>query len=565
MALTIPTLFFLLLFLSSKFPCSTAQTWIKSGYWFSGSEFPVTDINSPLFTHLICAFAGLNSSTYRLSISSSDAQSFSTFSPTVKQKNPTVTTLLSIGGGSANSSTFSSMVSQSNFRKSFIESSIKTARSYGFNGLDFCWVSASTSSEMTNMATLFDEWRLAIESESANSSGSQLILTMAVQFSPDLDNASFPIESIKKNLDWVHVMAYDYYMPSWWNYTAAFAALYDPGSEVSTEYGINAWIHGGLSANKLVLGLPFYGYAWTLVNPNDSAIGAPAKGTAITDDGSMSYKDLKAYMQRYRAVSEYNATYVVNYCVIGSNWIAYDDVDVVKIKVAYAKKMNLLGYFVWQVPYDDENWVLSYQAGSHFDVKIPNRSYGFHDLDLDWEYPQSTSEMANMGALLNEWRAAVATEAHQSAGQPPLVLTAAFYYAPSINGLNYPVQSKSNSLDWINLMAYDFYDPSWAKVTNSHAALYDPSGPISGSYGVGSWIQAGVSPTKLVLGMPFYGYVWQLADAITMGLWHLLMGRLDRATLRGDLGVHSRKQGRNGVQWHNCFELLLCWDNLDRA
>lgn len=366
MALTIPTLF-LLLFLSSKFPCSTAQTWIKSGYWFSGSELPVTDINSPLFTHLICAFAGLNSSTYQLSISSSDAQSFSTFTPTVKQKNPRVTTLLSIGGGSANSSTFSSMVSQSGFRKSFIESSMKTARSYGFNGLDFCWVSASrpsTSSEMTNMATLFDEWRLAIESESANSSGSQLILTMAVKFSPDSYNASFPIESIKKNLDWVHVIAYDYYKPSRWNYTAAFAALYDPGSEVSTEYGINAWIDGGLSANKLVLGLPFYGYAWTLVNPNDSAVGAPAKGTAITTSGSVSYKDLKAYMQRYGAVSEYNATYVVNYCVIGSSWIAYDDVEVVKIKVAYAK-MSLLGYFVWQVPYDDENWVLSSQAGEY--------------------------------------------------------------------------------------------------------------------------------------------------------------------------------------------------------
>ncbi|KAF7154236.1 hypothetical protein RHSIM_Rhsim01G0041600 [Rhododendron simsii] len=375
MALTIPTLF-LLLFLSSKFPCSTAQTWIKSGYWFSGSELPVTDINSPLFTHLIWAFAGLNSSTYQLSISSSDAQSFSTFTPTVKQKNPTVTTLLSIGGGSANSSTFSSMVSQSGFRKSFIESSMKTARSYGFNGLDFCWVSASTSSEMTNMATLFDEWRLAIKSESANSSRSQLILTMAVKFSPDHYNASFPIESIKKNLDWVHVIAYDYYMPSWWNYTAAFSALYDPGGEVSTEYGINAWIDGGLSANKLVLGLPFYGYAWTLVNPNDSAVGALAKGPAITNFGSMSYKNLKAYMQRYGAVSEYNATYVVNYCVIGSSWIAYDDVEVVKIKVAYAKKMNLLGYFVWQVPYDDENWVLSSQAAQE-DEKDPRNKRHF--------------------------------------------------------------------------------------------------------------------------------------------------------------------------------------------
>ncbi|KAI8570425.1 hypothetical protein RHMOL_Rhmol01G0033000 [Rhododendron molle] len=371
MALTIPTLF--LLFLSSKFPFSSAQTWIKSGYWFPGSsEFPVTDINSSLFTHLLCGFAGLNSSTYQLSIPSSYAQSFSTFTPTVKQKNPTVTTLLSIGGRSTNPLTLSSMISQSEFRKSFIESSIKTARSYGFDGLDFCWFSTrrlNTSSEMANMATLFDEWRLAIESESGNSSGSQLILTMVVRFSPYLDNASFPIESIKKNLNWLHV-TFDYYKPTSWNYTAAFAALYDPGSQWSTEYGINAWIDGGLPANKLVLGLPFYGYAWTLVNPNDSAIGAPAKGPAITDDGSMRYKDIKAYMQGSGAVSEYNATYVVNYCVIGSSWIAYDDVDVVKIKVAYAKKMNLLGYFVWQVPYDDENWVLSSQAAQE-DEKNP--------------------------------------------------------------------------------------------------------------------------------------------------------------------------------------------------
>ncbi|CAK9168816.1 unnamed protein product, partial [Ilex paraguariensis] len=72
----------------------------------------------------------------------------------------------------------------------------------------------------------------------------------------------------------------------------------------------------------------------------------------------MSSKDIKGYIQRYGAVSMYNATYVVNYCTIGSTWIGFDDVEVVKIKVAYAKKRNLLGYFVWQVAHDD-NWVLS--------------------------------------------------------------------------------------------------------------------------------------------------------------------------------------------------------------
>jgi spore germination protein YaaH len=113
-----------------------------------------------------------------------------------------------------------------------------------------------------------------------------------------------------------------------------------------------------LPAAKLVLGLPFYGYAWTLKNPNDSAIGAPATGPAITPEGDMSYKEIKAYIQRYRAIVRYNATYVVKFFTVGSAWVGFDDVEVVKIKVSYAKQKKLLGYFVWQVPYDD-NWELS--------------------------------------------------------------------------------------------------------------------------------------------------------------------------------------------------------------
>jgi GH18 family chitinase len=99
-------------------------------------------------------------------------------------------------------------------------------------------------------------------------------------------------------------------------------------------------------------------YAWTLKNPNDSAIGAPATGPAITPDGSMSYKDIKSYSQINGTVVRFNATNVVKSCTVGSVWIGFDDVEVVKINVSYAKKKELLGYVVWQVPYDD-NWELS--------------------------------------------------------------------------------------------------------------------------------------------------------------------------------------------------------------
>ncbi|KAK3228857.1 hypothetical protein Dsin_000738 [Dipteronia sinensis] len=351
-----------------EFRLTKGQTWIKAGYWLSGSELPVSNINSALFTHLIFAFAPVNSTSYQLSPSASDEKHLSNFTNTVKQKNPSVTTLLSIGGGHESYSTFSSMVSNSSYRKSFIDSSIQLARLYGFQGLELSWVSANTSTDMSNMGVLFQEWKGAIDLESRNSSQTRLILTAAVQYSPNLDSASFPIDSIQRYLNWVHVMAFDFYMPTWSKFTGAQAALYDPSSTTNADYGIGTWIDGGLSADKIVLSLPFYGYAWTLVNSANNSIGAPATGPAITEEGDMSFKDIKDYISRYGAKVLYNATYVVNYCLIGTSWIGFDDVEVVKIKVSYAKKRNLLGYFVWHVSNDD-NWVLSQAAAAQEDNK----------------------------------------------------------------------------------------------------------------------------------------------------------------------------------------------------
>lgn len=353
----------LLFLLPIEVNCSREQTWIKAGYWYVGSEFPVPDINSALFTHLLCAFAYINPTTYELDISSSDESYVSTFPSIVQRKNPSVITILSTWTGDQNSSSFPSMVSRSSNRKLFIESSIKTARKYGFQGLDLRGNALlSMGINMTNMGAFFDEWHAAIDFESKSSEQSPLILTMSGHYSPAVDSVSYPIDALRRNLDWVHIKAYDYHLPSRENFTGAHAALYDPSSQLNTDYGIREWINSGFPANKLVLGLPYHGYAWNLVNQKDDGIGSLARGIAITKDGSMSYEYIKKYMASYETVPVYNATYVVNYCIINSFWIGYDDVDAIKTKVAYAKEKGLLGYNVFQVP-NDYNWMLSKAAG----------------------------------------------------------------------------------------------------------------------------------------------------------------------------------------------------------
>ncbi|KAK9268565.1 hypothetical protein L1049_000319 [Liquidambar formosana] len=366
---------FLLLFLPFELlHHSNAQSWIQSGFWRTNSVIAASEVNSALFTHLICAFADVDNSTYQLSIPSSDVSIFSNFTDSVKRKNPSIVTLLSIWAGQAqtyqstfgqipNSTVLSSMASQPSHRKSFIESSIKTAKLFGFHGLDLSWVWPSTASDLINLGTLLEEWRAAINSESRNSNKTRLILTMKVPYVPTLHSVSYPVDSIRRNLDWANVVAYDYYVSTRVNFTGAHAALYDPSSNISTDFGIREWTRKGLPASKLVLGLPYHGHAWRLVNPDENGVGAPASRSGLTSDGSMSYWYIKFYIRRFSngAAKLYNATYVVNYYTFGANWIGYDDVETIKAKVSYAKEKKLLGYFVSQVS-NDENGVLSLAA-----------------------------------------------------------------------------------------------------------------------------------------------------------------------------------------------------------
>ncbi|KAL5772807.1 hypothetical protein ACOSQ2_012731 [Xanthoceras sorbifolium] len=326
----------LLILLSSKFGYSEPQTWVRAGYyyWFRqlAIEFAISDINSAFFTHLVCGFAEINSTSYELSLSPLDEQNFTNFTGIVQLRNPSVTTLLSIGGWEANvSPTFSSLASSSSYRKYFIDDSIKIARLYGFQGLELSWAYPNTSSDMLNLGILLKEWREAISLEANNSNRSELILTAMVYFSPRAFAEYYPIDAMQKYLNWVHIKTEGY---TW------------PVGSVNTNFGISQWIDAGLSAKKMVMHLPYYGYAWTLVNVTDNGIGAPARGSAITNIGAITYKNItRNYVEPNGANVMYNATYVVNYCAI-------------RTKVSYAKEKGLLGYVVWQVSFDN-NWVLS--------------------------------------------------------------------------------------------------------------------------------------------------------------------------------------------------------------
>ncbi|KOM32914.1 hypothetical protein LR48_Vigan01g247000 [Vigna angularis] len=340
---------------------STAQN--IGGYWFAGSGFPASNINSTLFTHLFYAFADINSITYNVTISSSNSVQLSTFTQTVQQKNPSVKTLLSIGGGASNSSTFSAMASQPSSRKSFIDSAIQLARSNNLHGIDVDWESPSTPSDMQNFGQLAREFRTYLLSEARDSGKSALLLSAALFRSSNYYSLDLPAKAINDSFDFINVMTYDFHGPNWFpNRTAPPAALYfQPNSgayQVGGDQGISSWIAAGVSPRKISMGIPYYGYAWRLRNASNNRLYAPANGSAFGGDGSMGYNQIRAFVSQNGARCVYNSTVVTDYCSSGTTWIGYDDVQSVTAKVNYCKSKGLFGHFVWQVGADN-NWNLS--------------------------------------------------------------------------------------------------------------------------------------------------------------------------------------------------------------
>lgn len=125
------------------------------------------------------------------------------------------------------------------------------------------------------------------------------------------------------------------------------------------------------------------------------------------------------------------------------------------------------------------------------------KEFALDGIDIDWEYP--TSSMANISSspddtenftlLLQDIRAAIGNEKELT-----LATVASARYID--------FKAILPSVDFVNIMAYDM-----ASAPKHHSALYPSghSGDITSDGAVTAHLKAGVPPSKLVMGMPFYG------------------------------------------------------------
>jgi chitinase len=154
---------------------------------------------------------------------------------------------------------------------------------------------------------------------------------------------------------------------------------------------------------------------------------------------------------------------------------------------------------------------------------------GFDGIDVDWEFPKNAEEKQNYAALLGELRAQL--DALGKADGARCLLTIAAPAGPDrYTGVAW--NDIARTLDWINLMTYDFAGP-WSALTGLNAPLYasaaDPSKSKSaqaynGHAAVQAYLAAGVPPEKIVFGVPFYGRGWKEVPNANNGLFQKFNG-----------------------------------------
>lgn len=311
----------------------------------------------------------------------------------LKQINPKLRNILSIGGWSFNDPTdpmgqytyklFSEMVSTAENRSNFINSAIAYAHEYGFDGIDIDWeypgdlTRGGNSADFDNFITFLQECHSACSSASLLLTYASAAIVPSGVPEPYQSNPDLYFQWLAKcapYLDRFNLMAYDYHgpfdMPALTGVNAPLNQDTDPsGTKYITET-LKNYLTNGVPASKIVLGMPTYGHSYAGVAAMTAGDNGPGKpftaagpaGPSTGAPGLLAYfeiADMTATSQLVFA-SDVPTRTAYGYNLSTQEWVSFDTPDTIALKVQLALDQNLLGGMFWAVDDDEYQWGTKY-------------------------------------------------------------------------------------------------------------------------------------------------------------------------------------------------------------
>lgn len=323
--------------------------------WAAYNGYTPLDIPAGELTHINYAFANIGTDLkIAMGDSTVDPTNFSQLNA-LKKAYPHLKTLISVGGWTW-SGRFSDAALTDASRTAFADSVVAFITKYGFDGVDLDWeypVSGGLSSNVcrpedkTNFTLLLQKLRQKLDARGA-ADGREYLLTIAGGAGSFYINNTQP-SLIKNYVDYANVMTYDMHGP-WDPYTDFNAPLYTP-SENTLQYKwsvnatVKAWTAAGFPGNKIVLGMPFYGYLYSGVTGGTNGLYG-----RFTSSRSISYDEIvKSYLTKTSFKQYIHADAQAPWLFDGSTFITYDNAESLRLKAQYIQQNELAGACIWEL------------------------------------------------------------------------------------------------------------------------------------------------------------------------------------------------------------------------
>ena len=284
----------------------------------------------------------------------------------LKRQNPSLTVLASVGGWLW-SYGFSDMALTHESRAVFIRSVADYVTQHQLDGLDIDWEFPGMPGaqpkfrveDKQNYTLLVKELRARFN-KLERKLHRKLYITVATGSGTDfLEHTEMAL--VARYVDTVNLMAYDYYEPGPGSMTGNHAPLYTDAADprqASADDSVRNYIKAGVPADKIVLGVPFYGHAWGQVPDVNHGLfqpGAEIPGAYALYSDSLSVAKQAGFVRYWDAASDAPSLYNAEKQV----FISYDDPESLALKCKYILDHKLRGVMFWTYESDGTGELLN--------------------------------------------------------------------------------------------------------------------------------------------------------------------------------------------------------------
>jgi chitinase len=321
-------------------------------------------VNANKLTHINYAFVDVKNNRAFLTHRKTDTVNFRVLR-NLKKINPELKILISIGGWTW-SRNFSDAVLTDTSRRAFAKSAADIVKIYQLDGVDIDWeypndIGAGNiyrPEDKQNFTLMFEALRTELD-DVERVTGKKMLLTAAVGgFKRFIKNTE--MDKVQRYLDYVNLMTYDYFQDSLGiavHHTSLYASkIYETANYA--DKAVNDFIEAGVPANKLVMGMAFYGRSRKVTDVLRNGLGLKTDGFmrgggyTYIKDSLLSKKEYKYYRDRNA-----DAPYIFNAST--KQFISYDDEWSVKQKCNYVIKKDMAGVMFWEYSDDKKEYLIN--------------------------------------------------------------------------------------------------------------------------------------------------------------------------------------------------------------